>query len=125
MKTMARHMVVALAGDLSQSTLELWQVEIKCEIVDIFFLSLQSLQEDVDLAEIAASTVNDKSFFPSQRMTIGQDLPASELNYHGTWLDPFGNLVSVGLQDLDLGIGEVVLVQVGDLLEEPQASLIV
>lgn len=63
MKTMARHMVVALAGDLSQSTLELWQVEIKCEIVDIFFLSLQSLQEDVDLAEIAASTVNDKSFF--------------------------------------------------------------
>jgi len=44
-----------------------------------------------------------------------RDIPTPKLNEHGLVRDDFGNLRSRFREDLDLIIGEVVLVQVRDL----------
>lgn len=44
------------------------------------------------------------------------DKPASELNDHGLGLNVLSDLVGMVCEDVDLCIGEVVLVKIGDLI---------
>ena len=53
------------------------------------------------------------------------DVPAAKLQHNGIWLDALGNLASTVLQNLNLSIGEVILVEVRDLLKQLETSFIV
>ncbi len=52
-------------------------------------------------------------------------IPASQLNHQRTGPDPPCDLISIFLQYIDLRIGEVVFVQIGDVFKELKSSLVI
>ena len=48
----------------------------------------------------------------------GKNLPAAQFQQLSIVGDPLNNPLGIGFQDLDLRIGQIVLVQIGDALEQ-------
>ena len=53
---------------------------------------------------------------------LSLSIPAAEFDDYGVWFDVACKLLCMGLQAPDFGICQIVVVQIGDLLKQLEAS---
>lgn len=104
---------VPVGGQLGQGPLELFPVEVQGVIVDVLANLFKSLEEEVDLAQVAATSASGR--LPGIDGRLVEDLPAPKLDHHGPSGYLLGDAGSGVLQDFDLIIGQIVFLQIGDL----------
>lgn len=90
--------------NLGEGSLQFRQRQVDRIVLDTLSLALNSLQEDIDFTQVAVMCISiglgrhDASY-------PGGLLPAPQLNNNRPGPNPFGNLVGIGLECLNLGIG--------------------
>ena len=121
-----------VARQLGKSAFEFLARQVEGVVLDVLVGLFEGLQDQVHLPEVSGKRENVSGIEWSQRgackgrsasqVSNGcmkyniQDLPAAELDDHGPLRDALGNVVCMRLEDLDFAIGQVILVQVCDLL---------
>ena len=112
--------LVGVGVQLGERALKFRKGEVQCIVFNWLFGSLESSQEDIDFAQIPGSC----SASGRKRCYKGKErkasIPASKFHKPSIVWKSSDNLACMCLEGLNLGIGEVILVQVSDVLKQFQ-----
>ena len=111
-------MMEVVDRNFGECTLQFCKREVQCEVLDSFASTFASLQQDVDLPQIPVMASEFRPTADLQR----SDIPASKLYQSTASGDTLHNLVAARLENLNLRVGQVVLLQISDLLKELETT---
>jgi hypothetical protein len=96
---------------LGNGPFQLIQAQVKRIVVNLLARLLKSLKQQVDLAEVSLYI----SIIGKVQGRLELYVPTAKLDDHGTAGDLCCHVLCILLQHSDLLVGEVILVQIGDL----------
>ncbi len=109
-----------------------WQIERPCEIRnhrvhgDVRKFTTQALRRHVKVIRRNIDWYVSRKLVQMLQQDSGLETrTTAKFDQAGLWTDQYGHLVNRLAHDLELGVGQVVLGQLGDLLEQLRATLVV
>lgn len=102
-------------GNVCQSSFEFFFGQIQGIVLDILLSSLQGPQQNDYLPQGSKGLL---AFAYGSSPHMHSSSPATQFHNDASWLDTFRDLIGVVLQDLNLCIGQIVLLKICNLFEE-------